>query len=215
MRAAVFAGGPSVDTGRAGQIASSCDVIYAADSGADTAIASGLIPDKLFGDMDSVSPETLLFLKEKGVDTEVFPVEKDMTDSEICVRALPEDSEIILIGSFAGRPDHMMSNIMMAVKLHSEGRDITLTDGVSDFIPLCGPDEIRISGIQEPEGLKISIIPFSEVKGVTTEGLYYELKDASLNPGSSFSVSNKIKDGSDSFFIGIEEGKAGVVITPL
>ncbi len=215
MRVAVFAGGPGIDVERAASVASSCDLVIAADSGADVAAACGIVPSKVVGDMDSISPETLEFLKRNGVPFEVHPVEKDMTDTELCIKDIPVDDEIVLIGSFSGRPDHALANMMMVIKLHSEGRDITLTDGVNDFIPLCGPDEISISGIQEPYLLAVSLIPFTEVKGVTSEGLYYALEDTDLTPGSSLSVSNRVEQGGNSFRISVKHGKMGVLIVPM
>jgi thiamine pyrophosphokinase len=214
MRAVIFAGGPGIAPDRAASIASECDIILAADGGADIACASGVMPQKVIGDLDSIDPQTVDFLKHKCVPLEQFPTEKDMTDSELCLNEVPDEAEVILICSLSGRPDHVLSNMMMAVKAHAEGRDITLTDGVNDFIPLCGPDEISISGIQNPEDLAISLIPFTEVKGVTSEGLYYKLDDTDLIPGSSLSVSNKVEQGSDSFVIHVNSGKMGVLIVP-
>ena len=214
MRAVIFAGGPGIDIERAASIASSCDFILAADSGAAVAAACGLVPDKIVGDLDSIDAETRAFMESRKVPFEVYPSEKDMTDTEICVKSLPEDAQITLVCSFSGRPDHALSLMMLAVKEHAEGRDITLTDGVNDFIPMCGPDEISISGLQDPESLVISLIPFTEVKGVTTEGLYYKLEDSDLIPGSSYSVSNRVGKNQDFFRICVKHGKMGVMIVP-
>ena len=79
---------------------------------------------------------------------------------------------------------------------------------------MAGSDELSIEGVQEPESLVVSLIPFTDVTGVTTEGLYYKLNDANLTSGSSFSVSNKIEDGRDFFSIKIKDGKLGVMIAP-
>ena len=214
MRAAVFTGGPGIDPEAVASIASSCDLILAADSGADTALACGIVPTKVIGDMDSISGDTRAYIEEHGIPFEVYPVEKDMTDSELCVNSIPEDAEIVLISSFYGRPDHALSNMLMVIKLHMEGRDITLTDGVNDFIPLCGEDEISVEGIQDPERLCISLIPFADAAGVTTGGLYYKLDNADLVTGSSFSVSNRLEDGCDSFKVSMRSGKMGVLIVP-
>lgn len=214
MRAAVFTGGPGINTDVVSGIVSECDVVYAADSGAVTALSCGITPDKVIGDMDSIDSETLVFLNNKGVQVEVYPVEKDMTDAELCINELPRDAEIIVVCSFGGRPDHSLANMMMAVKYHTEGSDITLTDGINDFIPLSGFDSMSIQGIQDPQNKIVSLIPFTETKGVTTEGLYYELKDANLTPGSTFTVSNRLKEGYDSFDVSISEGRMGVMIVP-
>lgn len=215
MRAVIFAGGPGIDTDRAASIASECDIVIAADSGADIACACGILPQKVIGDFDSIAPQTKEFLKLKDIPVELYPEEKDMTDSEICINEIPPEAEVTLISSLSGRPDHVLSNMMMAIKMHAEGRDITITDGVNDFIPLNGPDEISICGIQDPEGLAISLIPFTEVKGVTSTGLYYPLNGMDLIPGSSLSVSNKVEHDSDTFSIRVNSGKLGVLIVPI
>ena len=214
MEAAIFTGGPDINTDVVSGIVSDCDLIYAADSGAETALSCGITPAKVIGDMDSIDPDTLVFLNNKGVSVDVYPAEKDMSDAELCINEIPAKAEIILVCSFSGRPDHALANMMLAVKTHSEGREITLTDGVSDFIPLSGFDSMSVEGVQDPENVAISLIPFTKVTGVTTSGLYYELKDASLTPGSTYSISNKLKSGEDSFEVRISDGKLGVMIVP-
>ena len=214
MRAVIFAGGPGIDPGRVASIAESCDLVIAADSGANIAAFCGIIPDRIVGDLDSIAPETREFMEGKNVPFEVYPAEKDMTDTELCLKDIPSDAQTTIVCSFSGRPDHALSIMMLAVKAHAEGRDITLTDGVNDFIPMCGPDEICISGLQNPDSLAISLIPFTEVKGVTTEGLYYKLENSDLVPGSSLSVSNKVGKDTDSFRISVKHGKLGVMIVP-
>ena len=214
MRAVIFAGGPGIDPGRVASIAESCDLVIAADCGANVAASCGIIPDRIVGDLDSIAPETREFMEGKNVPFEGYPSEKDMTDTEIALRDIPSDAQTTIVCSFSGRPDHSLSIMMLAVKAHAEGRDITLTDGVNDFIPMSGPDEICISGLQNPDSLAISLIPFTEVKGVTTEGLYYKLEDSDLIPGSSLTVSNKVGKDTDSFRISVKHGKLGVMIVP-
>ena len=110
-----------------------------------------------------------------------------------------------------------MTNILLAVKLRGEGRDISVTDGITDMIPMSGEDSIFVDGIRYPEGLTVSLVPLdftSPVKGVTTKGLYYELNGQDLLAGSSFSISNKLKDGENSFGISIKSGNMAVIITP-
>lgn len=218
MIVAVIAGGPDIDHQVASDIASGADRIICADSGADIALRAGLRIDKLLGDLDSISDEARAYIEEHKIPIEVFPVQKDMTDTELALRELSTDDEIRLICSLAGRPDHMIANIMLLVRLKSEGYDITLTDGVSDVIPMAGDDHIEIAGLDTDTPLNISLIPLNfdeEVTGVTTRGLFYELSDARLKAGSTFSVSNTLKEGEDSFEITMKTGRMAVIITPL
>lgn len=218
MIVAVIAGGPDVDPRVAFEIAQGADKIVCADSGADIALKAGLKIDKVLGDLDSISPDARTYLEEHKIPVEVYPVQKDMTDTELVLRELSKDDEIRLICSLAGRPDHMIANIMLLIKLKSEGYDITLTDGISDVIPLVGPGSISVEGLVTDGPLNISLIPVDfagDVTGVTTTGLFYELSDATLHAGSTFSVSNTMKEGEDSFEITVESGRMAVIITPL
>lgn len=218
MIVAVIAGGPDIDPQIAFEVASGADKIICADSGADIALRAGLKIDKLLGDLDSISPDAKAYIEEHKIPIEVFPVQKDMTDTEIALRELSTEDEIRLICSLSGRPDHMIANILLLVKLKSEGYDITLTDGVSDVIPMAGNDHIAIEGLSTEVPLNISLIPLNfdeKVTGVTTKGLFYELTDAALEAGSTFSVSNTLKEGEDSFEITMQTGKMAVIITPL
>jgi len=218
MIVAVIAGGPDVDPQIAYEVAQGADKIICADSGADIALRAGLKIDKVMGDLDSISPEAKAYIEEHKIPVEVFPVQKDMTDTELALRELSTEDEIRLICSLAGRPDHMIANILLLTKLKSEGYDITLTDGTSDVIPMAGPDSISIEGLSTEVPLNISLIPLNfdeKVSGVTTKGLFYELSDATLEAGSTYSVSNSLKEGEDSFEITIKAGKMAVIITPL
>lgn len=218
MIVTVIAGGPDINPQIVHDIASDSEMIICADSGADVAIKAGLRIDKLLGDLDSISAEAKEYISGNDIPVEVFPVQKDMTDTELALRQLDKSDEIRLIVSLAGRPDHMIVNIMLLIKLKDEGYDITLTDGVSDVIPLIGPDKISVEGLDPNTGLNISLIPVDfgeEVKGVSSEGLFYELKDADLHAGSTYSVSNSLKEGCDSFEVTVKSGKMALIITPL
>ena len=217
MTTVVITGGPDIDLETIASVCEGADRVICADSGAQNALLAGIRIDKVVGDLDSLSDEAKAVLKEKNITVDLYPVEKDMTDTEIAIREIPADHEIRLISSLSGRQDHLMTNILLAVKLRGEGRDISVTDGVTDMIPMSGEDSIVVDGIRYPEGLTVSLVPLdftSPVKGVTTKGLYYELNGQDLLAGSSFSISNKLKDGATSFGISIKSGNMAVIITP-
>lgn len=212
MKAIVFSGGPGIDYRAVSLIASKCDYILAADSGAEHALKAGVVPDKVMGDLDSISDESLLELRFKKVPFELFPPEKDMSDTELCLRSIPADNEIILICSLSGRPDHVMCNLMLLIKLHDEGYRISATDGVNYFFPMCGEDKVVVEGISNPESVYISMMPITPVTGVVTRGLYYALNEVDINPGSSLTLSNKLGLGGNSFEISAKAGNMGVFV---
>ncbi len=214
MKTAVVAGGPYQGADKLKCILEDCDRIIACDSGADIVVSLGLVPEKVIGDLDSIDESVKAHLQDLGIPFEVYPVEKDMTDSELGLTEASSDAEVIFVCPLRGRIDHVLSNIELAVRLHEEGMNITVTDGVSDLIPLSGPDEVTVSGLTDPESVTVSLIPFTPVTGVTSEGLYYKLENASVKPGSSLTVSNKPEQGGNSFTISVNSGNMGVLIIP-
>ncbi|WPR01240.1 thiamine diphosphokinase, partial [Treponema pallidum] len=58
------------------------DLLIAADSGLDTALQFGLVPDFVIGDMDSVKDNLFIQACDK-TRTHLFPRDKDFTDTEL------------------------------------------------------------------------------------------------------------------------------------
>ena len=90
-------------------VARGMDLIVAADSGLEPALAAGLSPDLVVGDMDSLSNVSLLDgFPPSHVLT--FPRDKDETDTEIGLRIMKERgcTEITLAGGGSGRIDHLL-----------------------------------------------------------------------------------------------------------
>ncbi|MEG3071682.1 MAG: hypothetical protein RQM92_13355 [Candidatus Syntrophopropionicum ammoniitolerans] len=56
------------------------------DGGARRARQLGIIPDWIVGDMDSISEPDRRFMEEAGVSFELYPAEKDFTDTQIALR---------------------------------------------------------------------------------------------------------------------------------
>lgn len=214
MRTVVIAGGPDISVDFLSNEITAGDFILCADSGVDYAIAAGIIPHKVVGDLDSISEEGRNFLDSRRIPLEIFPVEKDMTDTELALRSISKEDDILLVCSLMGRIDHVLANVNLAVKLHAEGFNLTVTDGVSHIIPMYGAETVTI-GVMNPDNMTVSLIPFDEVvTGVSTKGLYYELADATLNWGSTLSISNKPVANGTSFEISAKAGKIGVFVTP-
>ena len=211
-RTVVITGGPVFD--EAASLIEPEDRVICADSGVDYAVSHNIRIDKVFGDLDSISPEGREYLDIRNIPVDLYPCEKDATDTEIALRSVEPSSDIILICPLEGRPDHVLTNIDLVARLREEGKNIMCSDGNTDIIPMAGKDYIHIDDIFEASSKAVSLIPVSrEVKGVTTEGLYYELKDADLKRGSSFSNSNELKKEVSSFSVATESGTLLVVIT--
>lgn len=219
MRSIIVTGGPLKDEAAklikdlAGSEEDS--FLIACDGGCDFLARHDIVPDIVVGDMDSITEDGLKFIEEHDIFTERYPVEKDWTDTEIALNKT-EDSEVFLIAPVSGRIDHVIANMQLVLKLRSEGRKITMTDGITYCYPLCGEDsvEIDISSFAEP--IAVSLIPWdfgSPVKGVTTKGLYYPLNDQDLTSGSSFSFSNHPVEKTARIAVSIRAGLLLTVVT--
>ena len=190
-------------------------VLIACDGGCDILARHNIVPDLVVGDMDSISEEGLEFINRHNVFIERYPVEKDWTDSEIAL-GKTEDEEVIFVTPDSGRLDHVIANLQLALKFKSEGKKITITDGITYCYPLSGEDsvEIDVSKMQNP--LSVSLVPWDftrPVTGVTTKGLYYPLVNAELNAGSTFSFSNHPTDYNGRIAVEIKGGLLLVIVT--
>lgn len=188
--------------------------VICADSGVDAAIRAGSRIDKVYGDLDSVSKEGLEFIKKNNIPLEVFPCEKDMTDTELVLSEV-EEANIVLFCALKGRIDHVIANILMCARYKLEGKNILVTDGEAKLIFMAGEEKILIEASSSRE--MVSLLPAditTPVTGVTTRGLYYELDNATLSYGSSLGVSNYIKPSGTFCEISIKSGIMGVYVVP-
>ena len=154
----------------------------------------GVSPHILLGDFDSISEEDFRRIKSSGAEVCQFPVEKDMTDSELAVDIAVERgaTEVVFIGCMGARMDHTLANIFLLKKLLDRGINAVLIDEYN---------EIRLIkdyiSLDREEGMKISLLPFTaRAVGVSTQGLYYPLSEATLEVGGARGVSNEFSSGS-------------------
>ncbi len=168
-------------------------ILICADSGGEAALAWGLKPDFLVGDMDSISPATRAALEAMpGVELRVVPVEKDETDLELALYTALEigASDITIVGGLGGRLDHTLGNLYLlaAPRLTESAARVRVLGEQEEVFLLRGGEKIELQG--EPAEL-LSLIPISSAAtGVRTEGLYYPLKSETLWLGPTRGISN-------------------------
>jgi thiamine pyrophosphokinase len=206
-RIIIFTNGdlPHLDKARA--LLHRADLILCADGGTRHALALGLTPNLLIGDMDSADREPLQKLKAAGVEIELFPRDKNETDLELAItRAIELDpTHIIIVAALGGRTDQSLANIaLLADPLHAS-RNIRLDDGLEEIF-FCR-DQIQVHG---GSGDLVSLIPWgSSVQGVQTQGLKWPLNNETLYPAKTRGISNEML--SESASIQIESGLLLVV----
>lgn len=160
--------------------------VIAADSGYDTAMKLGIIPDLLVGDMDSIRavPESVETLRVKA--------EKDDTDTMLAISIAKEKGakHITVIGGAGGRADHWLSNIFMLEALADEGIDACLIDGINEIRAVCN------GNVKIPNNGGYFGILALDACTVTATGCKYPLCNAPLKRNHPYAVSNEVTSGS-------------------
>ena len=164
------------------------DLIVAADSGYDVAVELGFTVDVLVGDMDSLTTDPL----PDHVIVEKHPVDKDQTDLDLALElVIREDPvRVVIIGGTGGRHDHELATSQMLCS--DRWAAIDELDWFSDRSRAHVVHHRRI--IHGDVGTTLSLIPIgSDVTGVTTKGLKWELHDGVLKVGSTRGISNVMR----------------------
>ncbi len=158
------------------------DFLIAADGGLKHTEAEHLSPHVIVGDFDSLG-----YIPEGA---EVYPVEKDDTDSMLAIRMGLERGyrTFYLYGALDGdRLDHTVANFQALRFLRSHGARGFLI-GNHQIVTL-----IEHEGLHFPVGCRGDLSVFAyggTANGVTLEGLYYPLEHHDLTPAFPLGVSN-------------------------
>lgn len=165
--------------------------VIAADGGMAHAEMLGVMPELWIGDFDSASPD--LQARHAAIARERFDPAKAQSDGELAVnRALALGaSALVLAGALGGpRADHQMMLLTQAAALAERGVPVLLTSGGEEAVILTA-GEIRA---MLPSGTLFSIVPFTDLTGLTITGARWPLHDADVAFGSTLTLSN-VADG--------------------
>lgn len=186
------------------------DYIICADGGYKLAKKEGIIPHLVIGDFDSFTESP-----ELNIPTIIHPVEKDDTDTLLCIKyaAEREFSEICLVGGMGGRLDHTISNLQSMAwcidfwhSNHIKNKKISMHDSQNEVIIIMN-GSAKIAG---RPGEKISLISYSDnCINVTTKKLKWELTNAHLTSSFALGISNEFLTSECE--ISVESGKLLVI----
>lgn len=213
IRALVFSNGP-INDGPAVQDALRAapqSIIIAADGGSRVALACGLTPHEIVGDMDSLTAEEIDTLKAQGAILHRHKAAKEETDLELAllVAVARQATWIRLIGAVGGRMDQSLGNISLLALRELAGRDVRIVSH-NQQLWLIGPGMHTISGAP---GDTISLIPWGgSAVSVRTENLLYPLRDETLFLGPARGMSNVMQ--TDTAGVRLASGMLLVVHTP-
>jgi len=192
MRAIVVAGGSSSAGDNWRQWAAAADLIVGADGGAVRALAWGLPPHVVIGDMDSLTSQEKAELSTGGPEFIVHPRAKDETDLELALTYVAERGyrDVVVLGALGGRLDHMLANLFLLALPQLAGVRVRVVDGRQEAMLVRGGGAVELAG--HPGDL-VSLLPIGgDAHGVTTGGLAWPLHRDTLFFGSSRGVSNEL-----------------------
>ena len=188
MRAIIIANGQIHEGDFYRSLVAPTDLIICADGGASNAIALGLQPQVVIGDLDSLDSNLQAQLEADGCQVLAYPARKDETDLELALRYAIERGvdEILILGALGGRIDQTLANVLLLALPELRYVKAKILGGRQEV------SLIRDAALIEGQvGDTFSLLPLTEeVTGIYTEGLEYALENATLYLGPSRGISN-------------------------
>ena len=173
MRALVIANGEPPSLALWTELLASVGLIVAADGGADLALAEGILPDAVVGDLDSVSATA-----RSRISAERFHRDADphRTDLQKAIRFAIDNGagEIDVIAWGGNRADHALANLSV-LPLFREEALIRLVDDLFEVTLVNDRAEIKA-----PPGTVVSLVAIGTCEGVRTTGLRWDLDGEAL-----------------------------------
>ena len=212
-RIVIFANGELPDLESARALLRSEDYLIAADGGANHLLKMGILPEIVFGDLDSIDEDVLFDLTSADVEIMQYSEDKDETDIELALRYAVElqPTSVLIVGALGGRLDQTLANLSILTDPTLPALDIRLDDGLEEtFFCRASAAKGRQVEVRGRSGDIVSLIPWNgPVEGIVTEGLQWPLYGETLFPSKSRGVSNVML--SDTASVKIEKGLLLVV----
>ncbi|WP_420147550.1 thiamine diphosphokinase [Spirosoma sp.] len=202
--ALLIANGEACQPELLGQLLEWNPIVVVLDSAIWRVLELGIKVDVLLGDFDRD-------LDVEAIRAQQYPLEiihtpdQDKTDLDKGIELLIERGfpAVNIVWATGRRADHSLVNMTSIVRYKNQIR-IVILDDHSRIFPLVGLFEKWYEA-----GTSISVIPVGTVTGYTSEGLKYDLRDATLKLGYATSSSNEAaEDG----FVRIEAQTGDVLV---
>jgi thiamine pyrophosphokinase len=189
-RVIIFVNGRIPHLDRVRELIRPSDMIVAADGGTRHALALGLVPSLVIGDLDSLNDEDRHRLEAAQTEIRQFPREKDETDFELALNHAVSAgyTEILVVAALGNRLDQTLGNLSLLTNPSLAGCDVRMDDGTEQawFVR----SRTRVEGCP---GDIVSLIPWGlAVTGITTVGLRWPLNGETLNPSKTRGLSNEL-----------------------
>jgi len=179
------------------------DYVVCADGGYAACKAAGITPAAVIGDDDSLSDAQKNELAKLGIEHIVHPIEKDETDTMLCVlHGLELGFEsFLIVGGIGGNFGHTIANLQILsyladmecqAELLTESQRVFMLSGTV-ISPFREPVQPAPFFLKERPGLKFTVLSYAErSSGVFVKNAKYELTDAVLTQSYPVGVSNEV-----------------------
>ena len=194
MRAAIFLNGAPDSERLIQAVSGRADFVVAADGGARYALAAGIVPDLIVGDMDSLGEDLAQEIERRGAELERHPVRKDKMDGHLAVLAARERGAtaaefVCAAGERVGAVFALPHILLAAERLGL--RSSAVADWGRMFVVETGSRTV-----EGAVGDSVSVFPLAgQATGVTLEGMGYPLTNATLEPGDTLGFHNELVGG--------------------
>jgi len=189
-RAVIFVNGHIPDLELVRRLTRPGDTLLAADGGTRHALALGLTPSIVIGDLDSLNDDDRRKLDAAGTEIRRFPRDKNETDFELALHYAVDAGyrEILIVAALGDRLDQTLGSLALLTAPFLVGLDVRVDDGVERAYFVRA--QARVEG--RPGDL-VSLIPWGgEVTGVVTDGLRWPLRGETLYPYQTRGISNEL-----------------------
>lgn len=193
---ALVANGEIISYAKTKGLLSAFKKVVAVDGGLDHCEKMGIIPCMIIGDLDSVSEASLK--KYSDIPILKYSRDKDESDLELAIQELLKQGieSLALFGVLGQRVDHLLYTLYLLTRYPS--KLVILSEEETIF---CLQNQSQVAA---SPGQTISLIPLNQVTEVTTEGLKWEVHQATFDKkfmslsniclGNSFNVAVKSGD---------------------
>ena len=186
--------------------------LVGADRGALTLAELRTHFDAAIGDFDSVTPNEMEEIKKKSRVCRILPAQKDETDTEAAIAYAIETfnpEEIILLGAFGGRLDHLMSNLWLAFHplVKEMAGKISLMD-LHNTLRFYPPGSYALE--KESDKQYLSFIGMTPIEKLTLTGVVYPLNGKDYEYPIAL-VSNEFEESKAEMHFSFESGLLAVI----
>lgn len=191
MRAAVFLNGAPDPPGLLRRVAGRADLVLAADGGALHALAAGVVPDLVVGDMDSLGDEGTRRVEGKGASLERHPSRKDKMDGHLAVLAVRKRgaTDLDFLCAAGGRLDAVFALPHLLLAAERMGVRATVVAGWGEMFVV----EEGSRTVGGGPGESVSVFPVSgTAEGVALDGFEYPLAGARIEAGDTLGFHNEL-----------------------